>query len=136
MHVPELKNACHLTTLHMYNTSACNIFILILIPTVVPVYMLMMTVIIVAMRPHPLRPTHPLPMVTHQTQEDNSTNSRGTNMGRVITATDSVSSTYTEALNVTNVILKTSKKQTTRFAGVTLGENLNTLQYIYLSKQG
>ena len=75
--------------MYMYNTSACNILILIphpynvLIPTVVPVYMLMMTVIIVAMRPHTLRPTHPLSNgdSSRQTQEDSSTISRGTNIG-------------------------------------------------------
>ena len=50
----------------------------------------------------------------------------------MITATDSVSSTYTEALNVTNVIFKTSKKQSTCFAGeLTLGENLRISYKIF-----
>ena len=36
---------------------------------------------------------------------------------RVVSAVDGVAFSYPEALNVANVILKTSKKQTTRFSG-------------------
>ena len=62
---------------------------------------------------------------------------------RVVSAVDGISFTYPEALNIANVILKTSKKQTTRFAGeITIGSSLkipckvftkvNVLLYMYV----
>ena len=46
-------------------------------------------------------------------------------MARIVSAADGVAFTYIEALNIANVFLKTSKKQTTRFAGeLTIGSNM------------